>query len=479
MTDQAFNPNPQIQKLHAVFEVQKAAFKQNMMPSYSQRIELLNSLEQMLLNNQKSIAEAVQQDFGCHSEELTKLVEIMPTVLRVRHAKSHLKKWMKANSRAVNRTIFGFAKNKVIYQPVGVVGNIAPWNFPFDISLGPLSDILAAGNRVIIKPSELTPACSVLLEKLVSETFSPEFVAVISGGIDVSEAFSELPWDHLIFTGGPEIGKKVMQSASKNLVPVTLELGGKCPTIIAHDNLNAKTVNNIISTKLVKSGQMCIAPDYVFVAKDQLQEFITLTQKSMEKMYPSFDQNADYTSIINQRHYERLSGYIDDAKQQGAEVIELNPSNEKANPSTRKFPLTLVINPSDQLAVMKNEIFGPILPIKTYEDLQEVFDYINDRPRPLALYCYSHNKDIIEKVTNQTISGGVCINAAATHGLQADLPFGGIGESGMGHHHGYDGFQTFSKLKPIFVQAKFDGSALLHPPYGKSIQRFLTFILGK
>jgi len=479
VTDQAFNPNPKIQKLHAVFEVQKAAFKQNMMPSYSQRIELLNSLEQMLLNNQKSIAEAVQQDFGCHSEELTKLVEIMPTVLRVRHAKSHLKKWMKAKSRAVNRTIFGFAKNKVIYQPVGVVGNIAPWNFPFDISLGPLSDILAAGNRVIIKPSELTPACSVLLEKLVSETFTPEFVTVISGGLDVSEAFSELPWDHLIFTGGPEIGKKVMQSASKNLVPVTLELGGKCPTIIADDNLNAKTVNNIISTKLVKSGQMCIAPDYVFVAKAQLQEFITLTQQSMQKMYPSFAQNTDYTSIINQRHYERLSGYIDDAKQQGAEVIEINPSNEKANPSTRKLPLTLVINPSDQLAVMKNEIFGPILPIKTYEDLQEVFDYINDRPRPLALYCYSHNKNIIEKVTNQTISGGVCINAAATHGLQADLPFGGIGESGMGHHHGYDGFQTFSKLKPIFVQAKFDCSALLHPPYGKSIQRFLTFILGK
>lgn len=479
MTDPIIKLNPQIEKLHAVFESQKTAFKQNMMPSYSQRIELLDRLEQLLLNNQESIAEAVQQDFGCHSEELTKLVEIMPTVLRVRYAKSHLKKWMKPKSRAINRTLFGFAKNKVVPQPVGVVGNIAPWNFPFDISLGPLSDILAAGNRVIIKPSELTPACSALLEKLVDETFEPEFVAVISGGLDVSEAFSDLPWDHLIFTGGPEIGKKVMRSASKNLVPVTLELGGKCPTIIADDNLNARTVSNIISTKLVKSGQMCIAPDYVFVPKNQLQEFISLTQDSMKKMFPTFAKNTDYTSIINQRHYERLCGYIDDAKQQGAEVIELNHANETAEAGSRKLPLTLVINPSDELKVMKNEIFGPILPVKTYENLQEVIDYVNDRPRPLALYCYSRDKEVISKVTNQTISGGVCINAAATHGLQAALPFGGIGESGMGHHHGHDGFQTFSKLKPVFTQARFDGSSLLHPPYGKTINRFLKHILGK
>jgi len=479
MSDVTLQTNQQIEKLKAIFEVQKHAFSQDMMPSYEQRIVLLNRLEHMLLDNQQAIADAVAQDFGCHPEALTKLVEIMPTVLRIRHVKSHLKKWMKPQKREVNRTLFGFAKNKVVYQPVGVVGNISPWNFPFDIALGPLTDILAAGNRVIIKPSEITPACSTLLEQLVSNTFEPEYVAVITGDLDVSEAFSHLPWDHLIFTGGPEIGKKVMQAASQHLVPVTLELGGKCPVIIAADNFNKKTVSSIISTKMIKSGQMCISPDYVYVPENTLEEFIELTRKSVKKMFPTFVDNKDATSIINDRHYSRLLGYLDDAKQNGARIVEINPANELANNNVRKFPFTLVIEPSEQTAVMKNELFGPILIVKTYSDIQQPIDYINQHHRPLALYCYTNKKEVANKVINQTISGGVCINAAATHGIQASLPFGGIGNSGMGHHHGYEGFLTFTKIKPIFEQAKFDGTALLHPPYGKFIHRFLKFVLGK
>ena len=478
MTDSALN-NHQIEKLNAVFNAQKTAFQQNMMPSYNQRIDLLNRLEKLLLNNQQSIIDAINQDFGCHPEALTKLVEIMPTVLRIRHTKSHLKKWMKPQSRSVNRTLFGFANNKVVFQPVGVVGNISPWNFPFDISLGPLVDILAAGNRVIIKPSELTPACSTLLDKLISDTFEPEFVAVITGDIAVSEAFSHLPWDHLIFTGGPEIGKKIMKAASENLVPVTLELGGKCPAIIAQDNFTAKTVSSIISTKMIKNGQMCVTPDYVFVPEEHVEEFVALTHKTMQKMFPTFVDNADSTSIISQRHYQRLRSYIDDAKQKNANVIEINHANETPNETIRKFPFTLVINPDEDLAVMKNEIFGPILPIKTYKTLDEVFNYINSNHRPLALYCYTNDKKIAQRAINQTITGGVCINAAATHGIQASLPFGGIGNSGMGHHHGHEGFLTFTKIKPIFEQSKFDGTALLHPPYGKFIHRFLKFVLGK
>ena len=469
----------QIERLKTIFNAQKQAFNQNMMPDYRLRIDLLKKLESMLLDNQKAIENAVNQDFGCHAPQLTKMLEIMPPVLRIRFARANLKKWMKPRRRHVNRMLFGLSQNSVIYQPLGVVGNISPWNFPFDISCGPLTDIIAAGNRAIIKPSEIAPACSELLAEMVGKTFEEDQVAVVTGGVPVSEAFCTLPWDHLLFTGGTEIGKKVMMAASRNLTPVTLELGGKSPTIISEDCFNEKNITLLIATKMIKSGQVCVAPDYVLVPENRIFEFVDIARTAMQKLYPTMNDNPDSTSIISVQHYRRLIGYIKNAKSNKAEIIELNPANEKTSVKIRKIPLTLILNPTDRLDVMKNEIFGPILPVLPYKHIEDAIGYINNRPRPLALYLFSRNKQTTDLILKHTISGGVSLNAVATHGLQASLPFGGVGNSGMGYHHGFDGFANFSKIRPIYKQSRINGSILLYPPYGKIIDHFLSFILRK
>ncbi len=466
----------EIQRLQTLFQEQKRAYERNMMPTYEERIGRLELLEQMVLQNQDRIAAALSADFGSHAPELTRITEILGPVSRVRFAKKQLKKWMKPQKRPVDRTLFGVAKNQLLYQPVGVVGNMSPWNFPIDISFGPLVDMLAAGNRVIIKPSESAPHCAALIKALIEETFLPDLVAVVTGGLDLAQAFSQTPWDHLLFTGGPEIGKKIMAAAAQNLTPVTLELGGKNPTIIAEDNLTLKTVMSIMATKMVKAGQMCITSDYVFVPAHQVEEFIGLAQKAIAKMYPKVIHNGDSASIINAHHYQRLQTYLDDAKEH-CRTVELNPQRESADPGQRKMVPTLVIDPDDERLVMRHEIFGPLLPIKPYSDIQEVIDYVNANERPLALYIFAKDKGLIERVTHNTISGGVAVNAVSLHAMQASLPFGGIGRSGMGHHHGYEGFVAFSKAKPVFTQAPVDGGSLLYPPYGRAVNKLLDFLL--
>lgn len=466
-----------IDQLHELFALQKSAFRQNMMPSYAERIDWLTKLEKMVLNNQTRIAEAVEADFGTHPHELTRIAELLGPVSRARFAKKHLRKWMRPQRRPVDRMLFGLASNWLMYQPVGVIGNMSPWNFPIDISFGPLADTLAAGNRVIIKPSESAPHCAELIKTLIGETYEPDLVGVVTGGLELAQAFTEVPWDHLLFTGGPEIGAKVLASAAKHLTPVTLELGGKNPTIMTEDKLDLESVTAIMATKMVKSGQMCITSDYVFVPEGKQQKFVDLAQQAIANLYPKLIDNNDSTSIINGHHYDRLQEYLADAQQSEAEVIEVNPANEKAIPEKRKMPLYLVVDPAEDLLVMRHEIFGPILPIKGYNHIDEVIDYVNDHERPLALYVFSKDQKLIDKVINNTISGGVSINAVALHPMQASLPFGGSGRSGVGHHHGFEGFVAFSKAKPIFRQFPLNGTSLLFPPYGKTVNRLLDFLL--
>lgn len=468
----------EIETLQSLFKLQKQAYQREMMPSYDARIRRLSRIETMILHNQDRIEAALMADFGSHAPELTRITEILGPVSRARFAKKHLKSWMKAEKRAVDRLLFGAASNQVMYQPVGVVGNMAPWNFPIDISLGPLVDMLAAGNRVIIKPSESAPHCAELIAQLVSETFRPDLVAVVNGGLDLSKAFSAMPWDHLLFTGGPEIGKQVMRAAAQNLTPVSLELGGKNPTIFTDDSVNLKNLTSVLATKMVKAGQMCITSDYVFVHERDINRFIDLAQEAMAALYPKVIDNGDAASIINDHHYARLESYLAEAHAH-ARTVELNPAHESADPDRRKLPPTLVINPSDDLLVMRHEIFGPILPVKTYTNLDEVIDYVNAGERPLALYIFSKDKEAIDRIVNNTISGGVAINAVSLHAMQASLPFGGVGHSGMGHHHGRDGFVAFSKVKPVFTQAPVDGASLLYPPYGKAVNRLLDFLLPR
>jgi len=466
-----------IAQLKDLFALQQAAYRQNMMPSYEERIGWLTKVEKMILQNQDRIAEALNADFGTHSAALTRIAELLGPVSRAQFAKKSLRKWMRPQRRPVNRLLFGLAQNRLMYQPVGVIGNMSPWNFPIDISFGPLVDALAAGNRMIIKPSENVPHCAELIRELIGETFPPDLVGVVTGGLDLAREFSAMPWDHLLFTGGPEIGKKVMAAAAQHLTPVTLELGGKNPTIITADNMTEKSVTSIMATKMVKAGQMCITSDYVFIPEGMTNQFVDLARAAIAKLYPRIIDNEDSTSIINGHHYNRLQGYIDDARDKNADLVEINPAAEDPSPELRKMPLYLVLEPDEDLAVMQHEIFGPILPIKSYKSLEDVVGYVNDNERPLALYIFSKNQKDIDYIVNNTISGGVAINAVSLHVMQASLPFGGIGNSGMGHHHGFEGFVGFSKAKPIFKQAPVDGSSLLFPPYGTAVKRLLDFLL--
>lgn len=364
------------------------------------------------------------------------------------------------------------ARLRLEYQPLGTVGVISPWNFPVTLTFGPLGSIFAAGNRAMIKPSEFTPKTSELMKKMFEEAFSQEEVAVFTGGPDIGEAFSSLPFDHLLFTGATSVAKHVMRAASENLVPVTLELGGKSPVIISKKSNFDVSVGRLMAGKTLNAGQICLAPDYVFIPKDKKEDFISQSKKVVTEMYPSLKENPDYTSVINQRHYDRLQGYIEEAKEKGFEVIEINPSNEDfSQQAHHKIPPTLIVDPDDSLSVMKEEIFGPILSVKTYENIEDTVDYINSKDRPLGLYYFGDDKEEMQNVLENTTSGGVTINDVVFHVGQDNAPFGGVGPSGTGSYHGVEGFKNFSHTKTIYTQSKFDGLfGLFRPPFGVKSQ---------
>ena len=456
--------------LNKILEKQKKAHLRDGPLSVEIRKEWIDRCIALLIKYQNEIVDAISEDFGHRSTESSLLADVAGSIGSLKSAKENIKKWVKPEKRKVTPAILGLlgAKLRVEYQPLGTVGVISPWNFPVTLTFGPLGSIFAAGNRAMIKPSEFTTKTSELMKTMFEEAFTEEEVAVFTGGPDLGEAFSSLPFDHLLFTGATSIAKHVMRAASENLVPVTLELGGKSPVIISKNTNFDMSVKRVMAGKTMNAGQICLAPDYVFVPKDKKEDFISQSKKTVSEMYPSLKDNPDYTSVINQRHYDRLQGYVEEAKEKGFEVVGINPSNEDfSQQAHHKIPPTLIVDPDDSLSVMKEEIFGPILSVKTYEDIKDTVDYINSNDRPLGLYYFGDDKKEMQSVLENTTSGGVTINDVVFHVGQENAPFGGVGPSGTGSYHGIEGFKNFSHTKTIYTQSSFDGLfGLFRPPFG-------------
>jgi acyl-CoA reductase-like NAD-dependent aldehyde dehydrogenase len=454
----------------------KAAQRAAGTPSANERVAALDRLEKALLARKDALADAISRDFGHRSKHETLAAEVFVVVSEIRHARAHLREWMRSQPRDVGLAFLP-ATAEVVLQPLGVVGIISPWNYPVQLALAPLVGALAAGNRAILKPSELVPETAAALAALVAEAFAPDRVTVVTGGADVGEAFTRLPFDHLVFTGSTRVGKVVMRAAAENLVPVTLELGGKSPTLVGKGISARAAAEKVMAGKCFNAGQTCVAPDYALVPREELTAFVAECEAAVGRMYPTLASNPDYTSIVNDRHYGRLRGYLDEARDRGAKVVEINPARETLDPAKRKLAPTLVVDPPEDLAVMQEEIFGPILPIKTYATLDEAIGFVNDRPRPLALYYLGYDEDETSRVVSRTVAGGMCINETMIHVGVDDLPFGGVGPSGMGHYHGQEGFETFSKKKSVFRQSRLSGSALLRPPFGRAIELLLKLLI--
>lgn len=453
-------------RIDRVFSKQRAASRQDPYPSLETRSQNLDKLQKIFSENQEAIAKAVNADFGCRSHQETRMLEIFGLLGGVTYNQKRLKKWMKPQKRHVGIAYLG-AKNMVLPQPKGVVGVVAPWNYPLFLAFSPCISALAAGNRCIVKMATNSQTLCRLMDKLVSEVFDEETLAIIPAVS--ADDFTHRPWDHLVFTGSPAVGKIVMATAAKYLTPVTLELGGKSPTIIADDCDLKMAAERLLFGKFLNAGQTCVAPDYLFIPRGKVTQFVELAKEIVSGRYPT-SQSQDFTSVIDDKAFTRLTAVLQDASDKGAETINLL-GTEQPNPETRKLPPHLVLNPSDEMQVMQDEIFGPVLPIKPYDDLDEVIDYINNNERPLALYLYSNDQAAQDKVIHNTLSGGMCLNDSMLHVAQHDMPFGGIGNSGMGHYHGEEGFKEFSKLRPIFKQAKKSGILALAPPYGDAFEK--------
>ena len=463
-------------RMRQVLERQRQAHLKEGAPSAEKRIEWIDRAINLLVGHKEAIADALREDFGHRSVHASLLTDVSGSIGPLKHAKENLKKWMRREKRKVSPSILGLlgAKAYIEYQPKGVVGIISPWNFPVNLTFTPLAGVFAAGNRTMIKPSEFTPRTSELMERMFRSAYDESEVAVFTGGADVGGAFSRLPFDHLLFTGATSIAYHVMKAAAENLVPTTLELGGKSPVVVGRSADLGLTAKRVMMGKTLNAGQICLAPDYVLVPEDKAREFVAEAGNAISAMFPTIKENPDYTSVVNQRHYDRLMGYLDDAKAKGAEVIEFNPAKEDFRQQPfHKIPPTLVLNPSDDMAIMKDEIFGPLLPVKTYNHVDEALEYVNAHARPLGLYYFGSDGAEQEKVVSRTTSGGVSVNDVVMHVSMEDLPFGGIGPSGMGAYHGIDGFRTFSHAKAVFEQSRRDLTAMMRPPYGAAVQKML------
>lgn len=461
----------QMARMRRLFEAQRSAFMAAQMPQLAHRRADLKRLKKALIANRERFVAAVSADFGGRAGPET-MVEILTVVHHINYCRRRLRRWMKPQRRSTS-LLMATTRAMVYYQPLGVVGIIAPWNYSIALSAGPLVFALAAGNRAMIKMSETTPRTAELMRHVLSEAFEERQVAVVSGAVETAREFTRQPFDHLLFTGGSDIGRQVMREAAANLTPVTLELGGKSPTLISDDVPMDMAAERICFGKALNAGQTCVAPDFVLCPEARVDEFVDAFGTALGRMYPGLVRNGDYSAVVNEQHYRRIKGYIDDARAKGADVIELNPGGLSPEPGSRKLPLYLVKNPTPQMCVMQEEVFGPVLPIVPYQHLQEAIDYINARPRPLALNMFDFNKERRARVLAETHAGGVCINDAVSQFLAEDLPFGGVGESGMGHYHGYEGFLTFSHQKAVFERPRLNTGRLLYAPHGGWLQRLL------
>ena len=443
-------------------------------PGWGKRDAWLEALERLIRENQPAIAEAIRSDFGNRSLHETQLLELFPSFEAIRHARRHLKSWMRPERRAVSMWFLP-GRARVLHQPLGVVGVIVPWNYPLLLAVGPLVAALAAGNRVMVKMSEYTPAMSDLFARLVAKYFAEDVVVVVQGDADVAQAFARLPFGHLLFTGSTKVGYSVMRAAAENLTPVTLELGGKSPAILGPDYPLEKFAERVVVGKTMNAGQTCIAPDYVLVPAGQEHAFIAAARKVVDACYPELLSTPDYSSIVSERHYQRLVGLVEEARGQGAEVVPLS-SAAGPDAATRRMPPVALLNVTPAMQAMQEEIFGPLLPVVPYRELDEAIRYVNARPNPLALYYFDHDRGRIDHVLEQTLSGGVTINDTILHIAQDSLPFGGVGESGKGHYHGFEGFEAFSKKKAVFFQSRLNGMGLFKPPYGRVFERMVKLL---
>ena len=463
--------------MQALLDAQKKAYLAEGEVSFATRHDRLERAINVVRKNEKRFVEAMTADFGHRSEHQSLFTDIASSVTPLRHAQKHMKQWMRREKRKVTPAILGLfgAKAWIDYQPLGVVGVISPWNFPVNLTFAPLSGVLSAGNRCMIKPSEYTPSTSAAMAEAIAAEFDATEIAVVTGGPATGADFSSLAFDHLLFTGATSVAKHVMRAAAENLVPVTLELGGKSPVVVGRSADMAPTTDSLMAGKMLNAGQICLSPDYVFVPEERMDEFVASTKASVQKMFPTLVDNPDYTSVVNERHFQRLNGYIDEARSAGADVVEINPAEEDfRQQQAHKIAPTLVLNPSDDLAVMQEEIFGPILPVKTYAQVEETIDYVNAHDRPLGLYYYGSDQSEANKVVNHTTSGGVTLNDVIMHIAQEELPFGGVGPSGMGSYHGGDGFKRFSHAKSVFKQTKLNLAEMMgmRPPYGEKLVKF-------
>jgi coniferyl-aldehyde dehydrogenase len=468
--------------LRAILEAQRAAFNAEMPVALSVRKERLQRAIAMVKDNAARFCDALSEDFGHRSREQSMITDIAASIGPLRHALKHVDGWARKDRRSVQFPLglLG-ARAWVEYQPKGVVGVISPWNFPVNLVMGPLAGVFAAGNRAMVKTSEYTPAVAAVFEEVSAKLFDRGELAFVSGGPEVGKAFSELPFDHLIFTGATGIGRHILHAAADNLVPVTLELGGKSPVILGRSADIARATDRVVTGKMMNAGQICLAPDYMLVPDTHEKQVIDGLVAGASAQYPRLLDNPDYTAIINDRHFERLSGWLDDARTKGAEVITVNPANEDfGSANARKMPLHIVRNATDDMTVMQEEIFGPILPIRTYKHIDGAIGEVNRRDRPLGLYYFGSDGDERRRVMDRTISGGVTLDDVIFHVSMEDLPFGGIGPSGMGSYHGADGFKTFSHARAVFKQAKLDIAKLagLKPPYGKATAKTIRQQIG-
>lgn len=461
--------------LRTLLRIQQAAFQSDMSPSRAVRVDRLKRLNSLIESHAEEFAAAIASDFSTRSPIEIRITETLFLQSGIRHAIRNLSRWMKAR-RVPTALAYRPGRSMILPQPLGVMGIISPWNYPLQLALAPLIGALAAGNRAMIKPSELTPAFSQTLAECIGKAYAVDEVSVVTGDAAVGKQFAALPFDHLVFTGSTAVGREVALAAAKNLTPVTLELGGKSPAIIdASCNLDG-VMDRIAWGKLINAGQTCIAPDYVLVPRGDVDRFVALLRASMTRLYPTFRSNPDYSGIISERHLRRLRELIEDARGRGATVIEVESLDSGSAAARRQLPPTLLLNVSDSMRVMSEEIFGPILPIIPYDSLVDALAYINRHERPLALYWFGQNSAARDQVLRGTIAGGVSINDTLLHIAQEGLPFGGVGASGQGHYHGEFGFRQFSKEKPVFIQSRFSGGGIIRPPYKPSIERVLNWL---
>jgi coniferyl-aldehyde dehydrogenase len=470
------------QNLDALIELQRSQFRAEGEVTYATRIDRLKRLKALIVENKKEFAETTKREFGgARSYEFSLFSEFAGKVEGIDYSMKHLKEWMKPEKRKTNKPMnFLGGKSQVRHFPKGVVGIISPWNLPFGLTVAPLTSALAAGNRALLKPSEFVPETAALFAEVVPKYFSDDEVAVVTGGAEISQRFAELPFDHLLFTGSTNVGAKVMQSASKNLGPVTLELGGKSPVIIGRSAKLDLAGTRLTFGKLLNGGQLCLSPDYVVVPHELEEQLIARVVQEVQSMYPNITENEDYAGVINERHFARLQNYIDDAVAKGAKLTIVGADKTRASKDNRRMPLHILQNVNEDMLVMHEEIFGPILPVMTYSDVAEVPDMIEPRRNPLAMYYFGKDKPEQEYLLSHVQSGGVCINDITLHYVQEDLPFGGVGASGMGAYHGPEGFRTLSHARAIYSQTMIDVLPIIgaRPPFGNKFRKNISKILG-